>query len=123
MTRYLTDVLPASQYHELARKRRKYGNTPTSKGGIKFASVAEAKRYSELLWLQKAGEISELEAHPRFSLDVNGVHIGNYTADASYRTPDGYVVEDCKSAPTRTTAYKLRARLMLAIHGIAVREV
>jgi hypothetical protein len=116
------DTLTVAEFRALKQKR-KYRNKPKTVGEHKFASVAEAKRHSELLWLEKAGEISELEVHPRFSLDVNGVHIGYYTGDTAYRTPAGKVVEDVKQDSTRTTAYKLRKRLMLAIYGIEIREV
>lgn len=115
-------ALSVAEYRALT-KPRKYRNKPKQADGYKFASTAEAHRYSELRWLEKAGDIAELEVHPRFSLDVNGVHIGNYTGDFGYRTPTGYVLEDVKGGEaTRTTAYKLRKRLMKAIHGIEVRE-
>lgn len=41
----------------------KYHAKPTTVDGIRFASKAEARRYSELRLLEKAGEIKNLEAH------------------------------------------------------------
>ncbi len=118
----MSDTLSVEEYRAL-KKQRKYRNRPV-KGTHTFASVAEAKRYSELLWLEKAGDISELEVHPRFSLDVNGVHIGRYTADFSYRVANGKVVEDCKSPATRRIRdWYMRKNLMKAIHGIDIVEV
>jgi uncharacterized protein DUF1064 len=114
--------ITVAEYRKL-KKPRKYRNKPTMADGHKFDSVAEANRYSELKWLEKAGQIGELEVHPQFRLDVNGVHIGNYKGDFGYRTPAGYVLEDVKSAPTKTQAFKLRKRLMKAIHGIDIVEV
>lgn len=82
-------------------RSHKYGARATSADGIRFDSAREARRYRELTLLQKAGDISRLEWHPRFSLEV----------------------VELKSAPTRTTAYRLRKRLVEAIHGITIREV
>jgi hypothetical protein len=33
------------------------------------------------------------------------------------------VIEDVKSGPTKTTAYRLRKRLVEAIHGVTISEV
>lgn len=116
--------MTVAEYQALQKKPRKYRNKPKTVGQHKFASVAEATRFSELKWLEHAGEIAELEVHPRFRLDVNGVHIGRYTGDFAYRIPSGLVVEDVKSVATRRVRdWTLRKRLMLAIHGIAVVEV
>lgn len=103
----------------------KYHNVPTTRDGTTFASKAEARRYDELCLLERAGEISGLECHPVYRFAVNGVKIGRYTPDFRYRDAFGcLVVEDVKGGrATRTEAYRLRARLMLACHGITVREV
>lgn len=99
----------------------KYRNKRCEAWGIKFASQRERDRYGELLILQRAGKISELEAHPRYSLDVNGVHIGFYTADARYFPRGrGVIIEDVKSKPTMTTASRLRIRLFEAIYKCRV---
>lgn len=49
-------------------RRRKMGNKPTQIDGIKFASLLEAKRYSELRLLVSAGRISDLKLQPRFQV-------------------------------------------------------
>ena len=46
----------------------KYNAVTTTIDGIKFASGAEAQRYCELKLLEKAGEIYDLEVHPRIQL-------------------------------------------------------
>ena len=79
----------------------------------------EKERYEELLWLEKAGEIADLESHPRFSLDVNGVHICDYIADEVFFEGEQRVVVDVKGV--ETAEFKLKAKLMLAIYGIEVR--
>lgn len=107
-------------------KPRKYRNVPTAIDGVKFPSKKEANRYAELRLAEKAGAIAGLEPHPKFRLEVNGHLIGTYTADSRYvdtRTGE-VVVEDVKSVATRKKeAYRLRKRLMVAIHGIEIREV
>ncbi len=49
----------------------KYKAVRTEVDGIKFASKKEARRYGELLLLQRAGEISNLELQVPFLLTCN----------------------------------------------------
>jgi hypothetical protein len=49
-------------------KNSKYGSKKTLYDGITFDSGMEARRYSELRLLEKAGEIENLELQPRFIL-------------------------------------------------------
>ena len=101
----------------------KYKAIKTEIDGIKFDSLKEGRRYGELKLLERAHAIKELQVHVRFSLDVNGYHICNYTPDFTYLENGLLVVEDVKSTATKTRDYLLRKKLMMAIHGIAVREV
>ena len=108
-------------------RRSKYNAKPVKIDGLSFDSKKEARRYGELKLMEKAGEIGLLKFHPRYSLDINGVHICDYEADFSYvpkeweyRVCDREVVEDVKGY--RTDVYKLKKRLMLAIYEINVRE-
>jgi hypothetical protein len=105
------------------RDGTKYGNIPTRVNGVFFASKREARRYQELLLLERAGVIRDLETQPVFDLDVNGVRICRYLADFRYYDTErnALVVEDSKGV--RTETYKLKARLMKAVHGIEVEEV
>ena len=111
-------------------RRQKFGAVRTTIDGLTFASKHEARRYRELALLARAGEIVDLECQPRYPIDVISpigevIRCGVYTADFRYR--DGQtgriVVEDAKSGPTRTTAYRLRKRLVEALHMITVEEV
>lgn len=104
---------------------RKYRNVPTVVDGINFSSKAEARRYGELLLLQKAGEIAALELQPKFVLTVNGVKVCKYFGDFAYVAVNGArVVEDVKSAATRTNpVYRLKKKLLKACEGIDIREV
>lgn len=106
-------------------KPSKYGNKRTTVDGITFASIAEASRYGELRLMLAAGAIAELQIQPRYPLMVNGEKVGVYSADFQYIGSDGQVVvEDVKGGnATKTEAYRLRKRLMKAVHGIEIEEV
>ncbi len=73
--------------------------------------------------MQQAGIIRDLETQPKFKLDINGVHICNYFADFKYfdNELEREVIVDVKGV--RTQVYKLKKRLMLAIHDIEVEEI
>lgn len=99
--------------------------------GYKFDSLAEERRYQELMLLFKAGDITHPEVHPRFILfptfknkagkTVRGAH---YTADFMYMENGVIIVEDVKTAASRTQAYQLRQRLFQHLYrDLAFREV
>lgn len=99
----------------------KYKNRKTIVNGITFDSAKEARRYSELVLLEKAGVINTLKLQPSFKIVVNGVKICTYRADFSYTENGKFVVEDVKGFKTRI--YGLKKKLLLATHGIEIREV
>jgi Protein of unknown function (DUF1064) len=109
----------------LASKNRKskYGAKPVIIDSIRFASMSEGRRYRELKLMQRAGEISGLECHPKFSLDVKGMHVCTYIADFMYiDSASGlWVVEDVKGV--KTALYALKKKLMLACLGIEIVEI
>ena len=100
----------------------KYRSRWTVLDGIKFQSAKEAKRYRELSLMEKAGSIFNLERQRPFPIVVNGKQICKFVADFTYTElpSNAYVVEDVKGM--KTPIYKLKAKLMLAIHGISIRE-
>ena len=100
-------------------RRSKYGAIRTEVDGIKFASKREAKRYGELKLLERAGKIHNLTVQPRFDLVVHGTNICTYVGDFRY-LEDGWIVEDVKGV--RTSVYRIKAKLMLACHGIKIKE-
>ena len=102
----------------------KYRAVPTVVDNILFASKKEANRYFELKVLLKAGQITDLVCHPRFPLVVQGTKVCTYVADFQYCDTDGkLVVEDVKSKPTMTPAYRLKRKLLQITQGITIREV
>jgi hypothetical protein len=82
----------------IRRKGQKYRNEITVVNGVKFRSKLEAKRYSELLLLQQAGEISCLRLQPRFPIIINGTKCFTYVSDFEYlkRGEDVLTIEDAK---------------------------
>jgi hypothetical protein len=106
------------------RGKSKYRNQRVEMDGMTFASKREAARYAELRLLERIGDIHELECQPRFPLVVNGHRVATYVADFRYRQRDGtVVVEDVKSEPTKTPVYRLKAKLVAALHGVVISEV
>lgn len=92
--------------------------------GVHHQSKLEATRCNTLHLMQQGNLISELEAHPQpiYRLEVNGVLITTYRADFRYRNEDGaLVVEDTKG--WETEIFKLKERLMKAIHDIVIEKV
>ena len=116
------------------RYQTKYGNVRMKLDGHTFDSKKEAKRYQELCILEAAGEISDLEIHPRFTLqksfrdrEGNLEREISYTADFKYfdKGRNWWVVEDVKSPPTRREpAYVMKRKLFKGKYGhIIFREV
>jgi hypothetical protein len=98
----------------------KYKNKRTLLDGIRFDSKKEAARWEQLLLLQKAGEIHDLERQVRYPLIVKGMKVAMYVADFRYIEKGAVVVEDVKGMPTHV--YKLKKLLMKALHGVEIRE-
>lgn len=116
------------------KKRNKYGNTwCIHADGTKFQSKAEMRRYGELLLLQKAGKVLDLELQPSFDLHTSGyteeglceIKIGTYRADFSYSMPSGYetvdIIEDVKGF--KTDLYRWKKKHVEAEHGITITEI
>lgn len=118
----MTAVRLSSKYAGLggtAKRGHKYHAKKVREDGYLFASKAEHKRYCELKLLRSAGEIWQLEVHPRFSLVVLGIDCGTYTPDFAYlarinNVSGVKVAEEIKGFST--TDYKLRARLFAALY-------
>ena len=88
-------------------RRNKYNAKKTVVDGITFASKAEARRYGELMLLQRAGKIIGLEVHPTFYLTA-GI---KYIADFHYveKKSGKGVAEDVKGV--QTAAFRIKAKL------------
>lgn len=104
--------MPPNKFHAIKVRR----------DGYTFDSKAEDRRYCELRLLERAGEISDLQVHPSFTLldpcTWNGKHYPavRFTPDFQYQENGRTVIEDVKSKPTQTRDFKLRLRLWILNH-------
>ena len=102
----------------------KYKNVKTILDGISFDSRKESARYSDLKLMHRAGAITDLTLQPKFDIVINGQKVCSYIADFSYVENGVTVVEDVKSEMTRKLpTYRLKKKLMKAVHSIEVREI
>ena len=125
-------------------KTNKYNAKKVSVDGIEFDSKKEARRYQELLLLQKAGEIYMLERQKVYELlpaqrepDTVGKRGGvikgklleravEYVADFVYTDKNGKtVVEDVKGFREggAYAVFVLKRKLMLYRYGMKIIEV
>ena len=104
------------------KKRSKYNAVKTIVDGITFDSKKEANRYLELKLMEQSGEIRDLELQVPYSIDVEGYHICKYTADFQYwdNNEKKVITEDCKGF--RTPSYRLKKKLLKAVHGVEIYE-
>ena len=124
----------------------KYKSKKVTRNGITYASVKEYKRHCELLLLERAGVITNLQTQVRFELlpafyqeyptgeyYKRGAKKGqpkvkrlcieqsvNYVADFVYECGGRRIVEDAKGV--RTKDYIIKRKLMLWVHGIKIKE-
>lgn len=108
----------------------KYNNKKITVDGQVFDSKKEARRYKELLLLEKAGEIKDLRTQVKFKLipaqrdEATGKVVErerSYKADFVYEEDGKTVVEDVKGF--RTKEYVIKRKLMLWRYGIRIKEV
>lgn len=122
--------------------KNKYYAKKTMFNGIEFDSRKEARRYSELLLLQRAGAIRDLELQKKYVLipaqyetyeryGKKGQRLQDgqrlvekecaYLADFVYDEDGKTIVEDTKGIKTKD--YIIKRKLMLYVHGIRIKEV
>jgi hypothetical protein len=98
--------------------------------GHEHASQREAKRCNELRLMERAGEISHLEAQPQFYFEINGKTLKHENGrrvgvklDFTYRERDGrQIAEDSKGYSVRD--WPLRKAIFRALFPhIELREV
>lgn len=115
----------------------KYRNKKVELDGRIFDSMKEAAIYTEFKACQKTGEIDKFEMQKVFELipaqyamkDVNGKlkrscveRAITYRADFVVYYPDGEIsVIDAKGM--KTDIYRIKRKLMLMVHKIAIKEI
>lgn len=108
------------EYKALLKKKPKYRNVKTKVGDITFHSKKEAARYCTLKILEKCGHIEGLILQQAFPLSINGKLICQYIADFVYTQNGKLITEDCKGM--KTEIYRLKKKLMFAVHNIEILE-
>ncbi|MCR5670733.1 MAG: DUF1064 domain-containing protein [Butyrivibrio sp.] len=121
--------------------KSKYHSKKIEEDGQRFDSKKEARRYKELLLMEQAGEIQNLQRQVKYVLipaqrepDTVGKRGGikkgrvierecDYFADFVYTKADTgeTVVEDTKGM--RLPTYIIKRKLMLERHGIRIKEI
>lgn len=112
-------------------KSGKMQYTKVVANGIVFDSKVEHDRYLELLVMERAGVIKNLECHPSWELipsqkipGKRGFRPHKYTADFRYVRDGKEIVEDVKSVKSREERdYIINRKLMWMLLGIYVEEV
>lgn len=96
---------------------RKYRALKTTVGSITFDSGLEAKRYTQLKMLEKAGTIKNVQIQPKFRLmdsykyDGKTIRAIDYIADFMYEEDGKRIVEDVKGI--RTKDYIIKSKLFM----------
>ena len=105
-------------------KYNKYNAKKTEFMGFKFDSKWEAECYGQLVSMQMAGVVQDLERQVKFDIIINDVKICKYVADFVYTLvhEDGKkekIVEDAKGV--QTTDFKIKMKLMKAVNNIQIK--
>lgn len=135
----LTPRMSAAAWREMAgravapaaaARKRKYRNEPVFFDGRRFDSRLELAHYQMLQLARQARDpearVVDIALQQRFELIArqSGERAVHYVADFVVDYADGHrEVHDTKSAITRSNpTYVLKRKLMLAVHGIRIRE-
>ena len=119
----LADILRQNG-QELLKSRisKKYRNVRTPNGDGTFSdSKKEARIDGEYQILLRCGQLRSVERKKRFPIVIAGIKICDYECDWVITDTAGNVsVVDAKGLKTRV--YRLKKKLMKAIHGIDIIE-
>lgn len=115
-----------SYWREPRKRQTKYRNIPCDYNGHHFDSIKERDYYISLLWLEKAGEIHDIQLQVPFELQPAFKHNGKtiraikYIADFTYLDRDGKMhIVDTKGF--HTEKYEIKKKMML-YHGWEIEE-
>ena len=105
----------------------KYHNKKITVKGITYDSKKEYQRHCELMLMERAGTISNLERQVKYVLipsqRIDGKVVERelaYKADFRYTQDGKTVVEDVKGF--KTPEYKIKRKLMLYFYGVRIKE-
>jgi hypothetical protein len=111
--------------NEPTRKKNKYSNIKVETSDGSFDSRKEHEHFLILKNRITAGLVTKIERQVVFDLHVNGILICRYVADfVVHNVGRGVDVVDVKSDITRKNrAYRIKYKLMQAVHNITILEV
>ena len=112
----------------------KYNNKKVVVNGITYDSKKEYARHCDLLLMERAGLISQLQRQVKYELiptqRIDGKVVErpiSYIADFVYTKDGGLVVEDVKGYRDPASAgyakFVLKRKMMLYLYGIRINEV
>lgn len=112
----------------------KYNNKKVVVNGITYDSKKEYQRHCDLMLMERAGLISNLQRQVKYELiptqRIDGKVVErpiSYIADFVYHKDGGLVCEDVKGYRDPSSAgyakFVLKRKMMLWIHGIRITEV
>lgn len=109
-------------------KENKYHNKKCEYNGMTFDSIKERNYYIKLEFMQRTGQIKELQRQVEFilietfKLENKTYRKTKYIADFTYKDQEGkYHVVDTKGF--RTKEYQLKKKLMAWKYGIEIEEI
>ncbi len=103
-------------------RKSKYRAKPTVIDGIRFASKKEAAHYCVLKALENNGAIKDLKLQVPFKCVVNGRLICTYICDFVYLDIVAKKLVYCDVKGFRTPVYKIKKKLVEALHKIHIEE-
>ncbi|SMB95469.1 Protein of unknown function [Desulfonispora thiosulfatigenes DSM 11270] len=119
MTRISREMAEQLGIVKTKKSKSKYGSRKKEIDGITFDSVKEARKYSELKLLKRAGEIKDFELQPEFELqpgyrnkDGKKIRPITYRADFKVIYPNDKI-EYIDTKGFRTKEYLLKKKMLL----------
>ena len=109
-------------------RRNKYGAVKTMYRGVLFDSRKEARHAYALDLELNTGTVLWWCYHPQFLLPGGIIYEADFIVVRPLSITKFYSevkinIEDVKSKPTKTAAYRMKKKLMLATYGITIREI
>lgn len=93
----------------------KYGAKKVKYAGLTFDSKLEYEYYLTLLSRVQSGEITDLNIHTKFPIEINGKPICKVLADFDYIENGKFIVVDVKGADTAIS--RLKRKLVKACYA------
>lgn len=101
----------------------KYRNQPITVDGERYASKIEYAHHSQLLLLEKAGEVRNIRHEPPYQVTISGKLMFTIKPDHVFeeKTAIGswkMRFADTKSKPTITSIFRLKKKIFEAVYGV-----